>query len=225
MTSVVRAFSILGLALVVGLIHSWVVPITIAAEANEKTAQQRIEEQRNTDNSDEPNGQAGSTDPSDPLDPVVDPGGGAPDSDEPDLDAVTDPKLHIPLSVVLELYRDHVEQLTGEVVLIDARGAEGLYEQGHISGAEHMTYDTIHDNQAVSYSGVSMLAQERMAMVLPDQWVIIYCGGGDCDESENVRNLLIDGFGLTNAWIFEAGYPALEQAGLPTVEGSTPFGE
>ena len=39
MTSVVRAFSILGLALVVGLTHSWWVPISIAAEGNEQTAQ------------------------------------------------------------------------------------------------------------------------------------------------------------------------------------------
>lgn len=223
MTSVVRAFSILGLALVVGLIHSWLVPISIAAEGNEQTAQERIDRmQGDSGNGDDPAGQVESTDPGDPANGS---GNGEPRGGEPSADAVTDPKIHLSLSQFRMLYERHVKQMTGEVVLIDARGTEGVYEQAHIWGAEHITADIFLENLTIVYSGASMSAQDRMRMILRDQWVIIYCGGGDCDESENLRTLLVNSFGLENVWIFEAGYPAWEDAGLPTAQGSSPFGQ
>ncbi len=222
MTSVMRAFSIIGVAMVAALVHSWLVGITIAAEGNEKTAQERFEELDGSGNGADlvdPVGQ--DPDPIDQTDPAQ--GTGGPVVGDPN--AVSDPSLHIPLSLVRKIYADHIEQMTGEALLIDARGTEGVYEQGHIWGAEHITTDILMDDHPVSYAGVPMGAQERMALVSPDQWVIIYCGGGDCDESENLRTLLVDSFGLTNVWIFEAGYPGLEKAGLQTIGGSTPFGE
>ncbi len=230
MTSVARAFSILGLALVAGLIHSWVTPISIAAEGNAKAAAEKLAESQTNAGDANPEQSA---DPNQERLPVTDPGSG---SDDPpvdqapgggaiDPDQVTDPTLHLSLNQLRTLFEQHIQAQTGEVVLIDARGQEGAYEAGHILGAEHITTDIFWDNLEVIYFGAPMPAQERMQMVAPDQWVVIYCGGGDCDESENLRTLLVDSFGLENVWIFEAGYPAWEEAGLPTAEGSTPFGQ
>lgn len=247
MQCIVRAFSILGLALVAALVHSWFVPISIAAGGNDDAARQRARELMGEPSGDPSSGannnagaSSGSTGGSEdsPTDPGAgeqpDQGGTADVQEQPADDGASDPiasgervtdsDIHLTLAELRTLFERHIEPMTGEVLLIDARGIEGAYEEGHILGAEHITTDMIRDDEQVLFMGAPMSAQERIQMAPLDQMVVIYCGGGDCDESENVRTLLVDSFGMTNVWIFEAGYPAWESAGLPTIEGSTPFG-
>jgi len=45
--------------------------------------------------------------------------------------------------------------------------------------------------------------------------VIVFCGGGECDASENVAKRL-DGWGFTEVYIMHEGYGAWEAAGHPT---------
>lgn len=219
MTSVVRAFSILGLALVVGLIHSWLVPISIAAEGNDAAAQQRLNsliDERQDQAQPDPSG-SNHADLSDPQN--TDPSHAA------EGEVVSDPAIHLTLAQTQALFERHVQSLTGEVIIIDARDADGAYEDGHIWGAEFITTDMVLQNLPLVFTGVTMTTQDRLFMVTPEQTIVIYCTGGDCDESENLRIRLVNDLLLENVWIFEAGYPAWIEAGLPIATGSTPFGD
>ena len=122
----------------------------------------------------------------------------------------------ISLDDLRTLYDEHITPNTGLVVLIDARGKEGAYQQGHIVGAEHLTANMLLDGDPRGLELVSML--------MPEQTIIVYCGGGDCDESRNLRTLLVNDFGFENVWIFHEGYPALVEAGFPVVSGDSPIG-
>ncbi|GAB5497057.1 MAG: hypothetical protein Phyf2KO_21370 [Phycisphaerales bacterium] len=100
-------------------------------------------------------------------------------------------------------------------IFIDARLPE-YYEQGHIEGAFSVSTEAFQ-------SGPPFAVQ-----VLDDsRYVVIYCGGGACEESKIVaEDLAIERPDLENMiHIFEDGYPAWESAGLPTDVGPDPYAE
>ena len=108
------------------------------------------------------------------------------------------------LERVRELYEDGY-------VFLDARPLY-QYEQGHIPDALWMPSDRVTEN------GTLFFDIEDMAGGL-DQPIVIYCGGGDCDASENLA-MLLQQAGFTNLVIFKQGYPAWVAAGLETQVGA-----
>lgn len=231
MTHIARVFAILGVAFVVAMVHSWIVPILTQEPAETEGQAARLDSLISGggqgdgagEHSEGTDGDGSRVAPADsPTVDGSDASGGDPESSESaDGAGETEPAqgeliASITLEQVLALYREHIEQDTGQVVLIDARGQEGAYVEGHIRGAEHLTANMLLD--------ADERAQQLISMILPEQTIIIYCGGGDCDESKNLRTVLVGELAFENVWIFHPGYPALVEAGLPVVSGETPIG-
>lgn len=140
-----------------------------------------------------------------------------------------DPTVPVPTAVDISLeqarllwaYSEAVEaeQPGTEIVFIDARALPGAYDEGHISGALHLTTEMIDlgDFAYIEFRDVYASNLNGGNTV-----VVIYCGGGDCDESKNVRNRLAQE-GYTNVFIFTDGYPAWRDCGLPIVTGPDRF--
>ena len=53
----------------------------------------------------------------------------------------------------------------------------------------------------------------------PEQIIVIYCPGGECDASELV-SIRLQERGFSNTHILKPGYPGWVEAGLPTEAGS-----
>ena len=87
---------------------------------------------------------------------------------------------------------------------VDAR-TEGERSVGTVEGAFHLETRNFAD-----FSADAILAQ--MDPVFP---VVVFCGGGDCDASENVAKRLI-GWGFEEVYIMHEGYGAWADAGHPT---------
>jgi rhodanese-related sulfurtransferase len=99
--------------------------------------------------------------------------------------------------------------------------ARVLYEQGafFVDGRVRAEFDAgripgaLHATPAMLLDGTSpdVLALPRE---LP---VVIYCGGGDCTDSENIAIVLTQA-GFTRLFILKDGYPGWKDAGLPVEE-------
>lgn len=90
------------------------------------------------------------------------------------------------------------------MAFIDAR-TDGERTDGTIEGSFHLeTRDFI--------SGTSAQVLGQIDLAFP---VIIFCGGGECDASENVAQRLI-GRGYAEVYIMHEGYGAWQAAGHPT---------
>lgn len=91
---------------------------------------------------------------------------------------------------------------------IDARRKDD-YEAGHIKGAIRM-------NLASFQGGDPPL----LAMVPRDGVVVVYCGGGNCDESESVAKMLFNS-GYQKVFVLHDGYPGWKALGhaVETGEG------
>ena len=83
------------------------------------------------------------------------------------------------------------------------------YAEGHIAGAQSLPYD-----DAVS--------EARAARALQEGWasrIILYCGGGDCESSQDLAKLMVaerhpQGAGLHRR------LPAWQAAGYPVEKGA-----
>ena len=107
-----------------------------------------------------------------------------------------------PLIISLEQARTYFE--TGEVLFIDARKPI-LFKLGHIPGARLLPWD-VDDPPEIPAD----LPREKL--------LIIYCSDIGCEMSAELAFYLYDaGFGHTR--IFEDGWDAWENAGLPTESG------
>ena len=94
--------------------------------------------------------------------------------------------------------------------LIDARHRE-VYEKGHIPGATNVPASLL----PVQPDFLRMRAT-------PDQPVILYCTGGDCDESNRVWELL-RALQYQNVRIFHGGWAVWEKSGHPIERGPDPL--
>lgn len=221
-----RALALLGVALLGALVHSWLVEVEIAipeptrrsavAGPREPVVAPGGAEAVGEDASGEAQERAVAADPpgeqqarAAEAEPPERPGFRPLDLSRFDPDALGS-RLSLHEAEAL-----HRLMRQGEFVFFfDAREAPGQYERGHIAGALHVTAGKIDrmDEQTT---------QLLQGYLTPDMRIVIYCGGGDCDESDNVRRRLYQmGFGLTH--VFEDGFPAWRDAGLAVVAGPEP---
>ncbi len=84
---------------------------------------------------------------------------------------------------------------TGEIVFIDARNDEH-YEEGHIPGAIHID----------RYNSDEHFDQAKVALRSADI-IVIYCGGGECEDSIYLASELVEprGIPFENIRLFEGG--------------------
>jgi len=87
-------------------------------------------------------------------------------------------------------------------VFIDARDSL-LYDDGHILGAINIHFESNDDDQILS----------KLQGVKEDDFLIIYCSGGDCDLSEELGNHLFEYLGYTNILLYEGGFPEWKENG------------
>ena len=117
----------------------------------------------------------------------------------PVVDATAPASLPEPVAL------DEVRQLLAHGALaVDAR-AEELYAQGHLPGARSLPLAA---------------AQGRpLAGVLPlGPVLVVYCSGYGCSDSFELALLLLRS-GYRAVRVFEGGFPAWREAGLPVVTG------
>jgi rhodanese-related sulfurtransferase len=110
--------------------------------------------------------------------------------------------LHITLVQAKGLY----DQGT---IFVDAR-TDRDYLAGAISGAQHITPAGFSKPETT----------EQLRFIDPSQPLVIYCGGGDCNDSENLV-ILLQQYGYKELHIMTDGYPAWKDAGYD-VEIPTP---
>ncbi|MCB9845126.1 MAG: rhodanese-like domain-containing protein [Phycisphaeraceae bacterium] len=216
MRILVRALAIIGAAGLAGIAYSWTRPVMLRAPEREPaprgTSTTPHDASPDTPSDNQP--AADQTDEHRPGDP-----GDAPSP--PDLGPVVpvDPdSLGTRISLQEARYL-HTLIDSGEVVFLDARGHEGDYEAGHIAGALHLTIDMI-DNDQGQVMGFS--PNYFLVSVMPrGTRYVIYCNGGECDESVNLNIRLFDR-GVEVTHIMTDGYPHWKDAGLPVATGPEP---
>jgi rhodanese-related sulfurtransferase len=113
---------------------------------------------------------------------------------------------------VLRLFHDpRCEQ--NLVVFIDARDSE-QYQQGHIPGA--YLFNHYHpENYFPSVLPVCQLAQD----------IVVYCHGGDCEDSEFAATMLHDAGITNNLFVYSGGISEWSTNGLPVEIGERKSGQ
>lgn len=112
------------------------------------------------------------------------------------------------IAAEVEWARQHFED--GSALFVDARPLN-QYEAGRIAGAFPIPFEEI-----------ARGAPAVLDLLPTDYLLIIYCSGGDCESSHYVQTMLGE-YGYTETAIFEAGYPAWADAGLPVETGPSPY--
>lgn len=110
------------------------------------------------------------------------------------------PKGHITLTLAKQLFDAQ------SAIFVDARKME-LFEAAHIAGAFKIE---LHDFQQ---------GDPQILMMIPrDSQVVIYCTGGNCDESEKVAQMM-QGSGYAKCFVLHDGLPGWQAMGWPTEQG------
>lgn len=104
---------------------------------------------------------------------------------------------------------DDPRRLEGQIIFIDVR-SDHEYQEGHIPGAYHFDF---------YYPGNSM--GQVIAACQPAQEIIIYCGGGKCDLSENAALMLRDNAGIPPAklFVYTGGMTEWKEKSFPVETG------
>lgn len=92
----------------------------------------------------------------------------------------------------------------GDVTFFDAR-IPAEFAEGHVEGAINLTGSEMSSAQGV----------EKTKFADRSLPVVIYCGGGLCDASHLLAQML-ELAGYTQIHIMKDGFPAWQQAGHPT---------
>jgi len=121
-----------------------------------------------------------------------------------------------PEKAYVEIAYDDVAALHGKGVLfLDARRTS-VYEQGHITGARtYSVWESDIDEK------VNKLFEERsdpQAQTLP---IVIYCSGGDCEDSHMLAQKLW-GIQFNNVYVYKDGFPDWQKRGGAVKTGATP---
>lgn len=99
----------------------------------------------------------------------------------------------------------------GLIVFVDAR-ADEPFASGHIPGA--LQCDHYNLNQYIG----PVLAKARVA-----EQVIVYCNGGQCEDSILMcQNLLENGLDYNAVFLYEGGWKEWEKSGMPIATGDAP---
>lgn len=100
-------------------------------------------------------------------------------------------------------------------LVIDARRSS-IYEQGHIAGARSMpVWESDVDDR------VNKLFNERSDPREQLQPIVIYCSGGDCEDSHMLAQKLW-GVQFNNIYVYKDGFPDWQKRGGPIDAGSKP---
>jgi rhodanese-related sulfurtransferase len=121
-----------------------------------------------------------------------------------------------PDKAYVEIHGDDVAWLHSKKVLfLDARRTS-VYEQGHIAGARPFSvWESDIDEK------VNRLFSERgdpRDQALP---IVIYCSGGDCEDSHMLAQKLW-GIQFNNVYVYKDGFPDWEKRGGSIHHGSAP---
>ncbi|HEY8184060.1 MAG TPA: rhodanese-like domain-containing protein [Thermoanaerobaculia bacterium] len=121
-----------------------------------------------------------------------------------------------PDKAYIEIHGDDVEALHKKGVLfLDARRTS-VYEQGHITGARPFSvWESDIDEK------VNKLFTERSDPRDQNLPIVIYCSGGDCEDSHMLAQKLW-GIQFNNVYVYKDGFPDWQKRGLPIHTGSAP---
>jgi rhodanese-related sulfurtransferase len=121
-----------------------------------------------------------------------------------------------PDKAYIEIHGDDVEALHKKGVLfLDARRTS-VYEQGHIPGARsYSVWESDIDEK------VNKLFAERSDPRDQNLPIVIYCSGGDCEDSHMLAQKLW-GIQFNNVYVYKDGFPDWQKRGLPIHTGSAP---
>ena len=89
----------------------------------------------------------------------------------------------------------------GTATFVDARGA-AAFEAGHVPGAIHLPADE-----------AAMILGVQSVPLPPDELVITYCDGAECQLSEALGMLLEENEVCQQVRVLEGGFPAWQKAG------------
>lgn len=89
---------------------------------------------------------------------------------------------------------------------IDTRKSD-VYQAGHVANAFRI--------ELASFSGGD---PPMLAMIPRDAFIVAYCTGGHCDESEAVARML-DGSGYKKVYVMHDGFPGWQAKGFPVETG------
>lgn len=121
-----------------------------------------------------------------------------------------------PDKAYLELHGDDVMALhSAGALFIDARRTS-VYEQGHITGSRPVSVWESDVDQKVN-----QLYEERndpRAQLAP---IVVYCSGGDCEDSHMLAQKLW-GLQFNNVYVYKDGFPDWQKRGGATRIGSAP---
>lgn len=116
----------------------------------------------------------------------------------------------------IEIAFADVKALHGKNVLfLDARRTS-VYEQGHILGAR--TYSVWESDIE---DKVRKLFDERSDPTQQALPIVIYCSGGDCEDSHMLAQKLW-GIQFNNVYVYKDGFPDWQQHGAPVHTGANP---
>ena len=116
----------------------------------------------------------------------------------------------------IEIAFADVKALHGKNVLfLDARRTS-VYEQGHIPGAR--TYSVWESDIE---DKVRKLFDERSDPTQQALPIVIYCSGGDCEDSHMLAQKLW-GIQFNNVYVYKDGFPDWQQHGAPVHTGTNP---
>jgi rhodanese-related sulfurtransferase len=101
------------------------------------------------------------------------------------------------------------------VLFLDARRTS-VYEQGHIPGARtYSVWESDIDDK------VQKLFAERSDTAAQNLPIVIYCSGGDCEDSHMLAQKLW-GIQFNNVYVYKDGFPDWQQHGAPVHTGANP---
>jgi rhodanese-related sulfurtransferase len=116
----------------------------------------------------------------------------------------------------IEIHGDDVAALHKKGVLfLDARRTS-VYEQGHIPGARPFSvWESDIDEK------VNKLFAERSDPRDQNLPIVIYCSGGDCEDSHMLAQKLW-GIQFNNVYVYKDGFPDWQKRGQPVHTGPNP---
>jgi rhodanese-related sulfurtransferase len=114
------------------------------------------------------------------------------------------------VTITLDEIREYF--FSGEGVFVDARKPDE-YAEGHLAGSINVPSTEKENYLEVIFQ-----------MLPPESIIVIYCGGGGCEASNEVFEFLVgNGFSKDYLKIFEEGWAVIsKQDDLPIVVGSEP---
>jgi len=110
---------------------------------------------------------------------------------------------------VIEWFHDPLTK-HGVNLFIDARD-DDAFAEGHIPGAQHV----------YAYEVARYLTEDLLTRINEAQKVVVYCGGGNCEDSIFLCRDLIDEFNVSydKVYLYAGGWKAWTKRGMPVESG------